>query len=68
MSTTKGRFRRAIGFVPLLPIAIVFVAEMTILGIEFRLRKRRSRKYFRQGLAEAGLHEEEAKLLAGEWG
>ena len=68
MSTTKGKFRRALSFIPLLPMALVFVAQMTILGIEFRLKKRRSKKYFRQGLVESGLHKKEAELLVRKWG
>jgi len=68
MSTTKGRFRRSVGFVPIIPMAIVFVAQMTILGIEFKLRKRKSKRYFKQGLVESGLHKKEAELLARKWG
>ncbi len=68
MSTTKGRLRKAIGFVPLIPIAIIFVAQMTLLMIDFKLKQRRSKKYFKQGLVKAGLPEKEAKVLARGWG
>jgi hypothetical protein len=62
---SRGKARKAIGYTRALPSALLIMAKMAGLFINFKMSQRSSRKHFRRGLIEAGLTEREAEQIAG---
>ncbi len=60
----KGKLRKAAGYTAILPPAMALGGRMVLLGLEIRLKKRKSKKHFRQGLLKAGLSERDAERVA----
>jgi hypothetical protein len=63
-SPGSGSPGKALGYAGLVPQAVMLALKMVYLFIGVKRAMKASRKWFRQGLIEAGMDEEEADEIA----